>query len=98
MKTTETNEAFMERIVEEMDKWQDGNRKKRVAMLIMQDENNTTRIHAFGDNRGKNPQLRFVGRMVGIAEKNDFLYEAVLLVAKFANKMRNRNERQTTND
>ena len=89
-KVTETNEAFTERIAKELDKWQDGKRKARVALLIIQDENDNTCILAFGDNRGKNPKMRFVGRMIGIVEQNEFLFDTVLLVAKYACKMRNR--------
>ena len=97
MKNEETNEAFTKRIVNEIDKWQDGKRKERVALLIMQDETGTSSIHAFGNNRGKNPELRFIGRITGIAANNDGLYNAVLTIAKFACKIRNRkakNERR----
>ena len=97
MKTNENNEAFTKRIVNEIDKWQDGKRKERVALLIMQDETGATSIEAFGDNRGKNPELRFIGRMTGIVANNDGLYNAVLTVVKFACKIRNRkakNERR----
>ena len=90
MKNKETNEAFTKRIIEEIDLWQDGKRKDRVALLILQDETGKTTIECFGDNRGKNPLMRFIGRMVGILANRDGLYEAVLMVAKFACKMRNR--------
>ena len=90
MKNKETNEAFTKRIIEEIDLWQDGKRKDRVALLILQDETGKTTIECFGDNRGKSPLMRFIGRMVGIVANRDGLYEAVLMVAKFACKMRNR--------
>lgn len=90
MKNKETNEAFTKRIIEEIDLWQDGKRKDRVALLILQDETGKTTIECFGDNRGKNPLMRFIGRMIGIVANRDGLYEAVLMVAKFACKMRNR--------
>ena len=90
MKNKETNEAFTKRIIEEIDLWQDGKRKDRVALLIMQDETEKTTIECFGDNRGKNPLMRFIGRMVGIVANRDGLYEAVLMVTKFACKIRNR--------
>ena len=90
MKNKETNEAFTKRIIEEIDLWQDGKRKDRVALLILQDETGKTTIECFGDNRGKNPLMRFIGRMVGIVANRDGLYEAVLMVTKFACKMRNR--------
>ena len=90
MKTKETSEAFAERIVTELDKWQDGKRKERVALLIMQDETGKTSIEAFGNNRGKNPEMRFIGRMIGIVAHRKWLYEVVLMVAKLSCKMRNR--------
>ena len=90
MKNKETNEAFTKRIIEEIDLWQDGKRKDRVALLILQDETGKTTIECFGDNRGKNPLMRFIGRMVGIVANRDGLYEAVLMVTKFACKIRNR--------
>lgn len=93
MKTAETNEAFTKRMVGELDKWQDGKRKERVALLIMQDETGTTTLEAFGNNRGKNPELRFIGRMTGIVANNNGLYNAVLMVAKFACKIRNRKQK-----
>ena len=90
MKNKETNEAFTKRIIEEIDLWQDGKRKDRVALLILQDETGKTTIECFGDNRGKNPLMRFIGRMIGIVANRDGLYEAVLMVTKFACKIRNR--------
>ena len=90
MKTKETNEAFVERMIKEFDTWQDGKRKERVALVVIQDETGKTTIECFGDNRGKNPLMRFIGRMVGIVVNRDALYEAVLMVTKFACKMRNR--------
>ena len=90
MKKEETNEAFTKRIINEIDLWQEGKRKERVALLIMQDETGATSIEAFGNNRGKNPELRFIGRMTSIIANNNGLYNAVLTIAKFASKIRNR--------
>ena len=89
-KNLESNEAFLERMIKEFDTWQDGKKKERVAVVVIQDETGKTSVECFGDNRGKSPLLRFIGRMVGIVANRDGLYEAVLMVAKFACKMRNR--------
>ena len=97
MKTKESNEAFVERIVNEIDAWQDGNKRNRVALLIMQDETGKTAIHAFGNNRGKNPEIRFVGRMIGIVAHRKWLFEVVLMVAKLSCKMRNREAKHGAN-
>ena len=65
--------------------------KERACRVgVIQDETGKTSVECFGDNRGKSPMLRFVGRMVGIVANRDGLYEAVLMVAKFASKIRNR--------
>ena len=93
MKEKESNEAFVERIVQEIDIWQEGQKKARVALLIMQDETGKTSIECFADNRGKKPFMRFLGRIIGIVANRDGLYEAVLMVAKLASKMRNRKAR-----
>lgn len=89
-KNLESNEAFLERMIKEFDTWQDGKKKERFALVVIQDETGKTSVECFGDNRGKSPLLRFIGRMVGIVANRDGLYEAVLMVAKFACKMRNR--------
>lgn len=86
----ESNEALLERVIKDLDTWQDGCRKKRVALLVVQDENGKTCIECFANNRGKNPFLRFLGRMIGIVANRDGLFEAVMLVARLACKMRNR--------
>ena len=97
MKMKESNEQFTARIVDEIDKWQDGNRK-RVAMLVMQDETGKSNVEAFADNRGKNPQLRFVGRMVGIAAHHQWLYEMAVMVAKYTSKMLYREAKRHAKD
>ena len=89
-KNLESNEAFLERMIKEFDTWQDGKKKERVALVVIQDETGKTSVECFGDNRGKSPLLRFIGRMVGVVANRDGLYKAVLMVAKFACKMRNR--------
>ena len=117
MKEKESNEAFAERIIKEIDIWQEGKeallggavtdflrlsgersgqegqKKARVALLIMQDETGKTRIECFADNRGKKPFMRYLGRIIGIVANRDGLYEAVVAVAKLASKMRNRKAR-----
>ena len=86
----ESNEAFVERMIKEFDTWQNGRKKERVALVVLQDETGKTTIECFGDNRGKNPLMRFIGRMIGIVAHRDRLYEVVIMVAKFASKIRNR--------
>ena len=65
-KNLESNEAFLERMIKEFDTWQDGKKKERVALVVIQDETGKTSVECFGDNRGKSPLLRFIGRMVGV--------------------------------
>ena len=93
MKTKETNEAFVERIVQEMDKWQDGNKRHRAAMVVFMDEDGKKQFHAFSDNRGKNPWLRFIGIMAGGLSGNEALLNSALMVVKFACKIRNRKQK-----
>ena len=89
MVNKETNEAFMERIINKIDLWQEGNRKHRAAMVVFMDENGKNRFQAFSDNKGKNPWLRFIGIMSGGLASCEALYNSAVLMVKFATKIRN---------
>ena len=41
-KNLESNEAFLERMIKEFDTWQDGKKKERVALVVIQDETGKT--------------------------------------------------------
>lgn len=93
-KNLESNEAFLERIIKEFDTWQDGKKKERVALVVIQDETGKTSVKCFGDNRGKSPLLRFIGRMSGGLASCEALYNSAVLMVKFATKIRNRKEKE----
>ena len=98
MASKETNEAFMERIINEIDLWQEENRKHRAAMVVFMDENGKNRFQAFSDNKGKNPWLRFIGIMSGGLASCEALYNSAVLMVKFATKIRNRKEKENAAD
>jgi len=98
MASKETNEAFMERIINEIDLWQEGNWKHRAAMVVFMDENGKNRFQAFSDNKGKNPWLRFIGIMSGGLASCEALYNSAVLMVKFATKIRNRKEKENAAD
>ena len=43
-KNLESNEAFLERMIKEFDTWQDGKKKERVALVVIQDETGKTSV------------------------------------------------------
>jgi len=97
-KNLESNEAFLERMKKEFDTWQDGKKKERVALVVIQDETGKTSVECFGDNRGKSPLLRFIGIMSGGLASCEALYNSAVLMVKFATKIRNRKEKENAAD
>ena len=86
----EKNEISMESILKEVDMWQEGKSKDRVAFVVMQDESGKAVISGFCNGRCKSPELYLMGRMIGMAEHNKVLYNFWWNVIRFATKLKNK--------